>query len=183
MLQEFARQVEQTARDVVDEIHTALPAKVISFDPMKGTAEVKPCGSYGMSDGTCVEYPIITEVPVVFPFSQTAGVGIGFPVRSGDSCLVVMSEVELDEWRSGAAAGGALRFDLSSAIAIPGLLSSGAGLAARACSLNAVVVSAGEAEVAVSGSGVSISGNVTINGSLNVNGNIGCVGSGPWEGD
>lgn len=183
MLQEFVQQVEQTARDVVDEIHTALPGKVISFDPAKGTAQVKPCGSYAMSDGKRVEYPALTEVPVVFPFSQAAGVGVGFPVKSGDSCLVIISEVELDEWRSGEVAVGALRFDLSSAVAIPGLLSAGAGLAARACSLNAVILSAGGAEIAVSGSGVSISGSVTVNGSLSVNGNISCAGSGPWEGD
>ena len=175
MLQDFVEQIERTARDVMDGIHTALPGKVTAFDPAKGVARVKPCGRFTTLDGKSVEYPDLTEVPVLFPFSQTANVGIGFPVRSGDDCLVVLSEVELDQWRGGAKAEGSLRYDLSSAVAIPGLLSAGNGPAARACALNAVVIAAGAAELVIS------SGGITLNGNLSINVNVTCSGSGPWK--
>ena len=98
----------------------------------------------------------MTEVPLVFPFSQTAGIGIAFPVNSGDSCLVIFSEAELDEWRSSAEAEAPLRFDLTNAVAIPGLLSLGCGLVEKACAQTAVV----------------IRGNLEVEGNITSSGNI-----------
>jgi hypothetical protein len=187
MMQEFVQQIEETARAVVDDIHTALPGTVVSFDPGKGTATVKPNGKYLTADRKTLEYPQITDVPVVFPFCQTAGVGIAYPVLKGDSCLIVVSEVELDEWRSGAESEGSLRFDLTSAMCIPGLLEGGGSIISKACSNNAVIVGAGDVEVMVSDSGAVVtSGNtkmtvsdagVAISGDLNVDGNISFTGS------
>ncbi len=157
MMQEFVQQIEETAKSVVYEIHTALPGKIISLNPQGATAQIKPCGKYLTREGKKLEYPILTEVPLVFPFSPAAGAGIAFPVNSGDSCLVIFSEMELDEWRSGAEAGAPLRFDLTSAMAIPGLLSSGQGILEKACAKNAVVI---RGNLEVEGSIVS-SGDIT----------------------
>ena len=46
MLQEFVQQTEETARSVLDEIHTALPGTITKFDAGSGTATVKPVGEY-----------------------------------------------------------------------------------------------------------------------------------------
>ena len=83
MLQEFTQQVEDTARAVMNEIHTALPGNVMSFSPSTGTATVKPEGKYVLSNGKKLDYPTITEVPVVFPYCQSGGVGVAFPVPEG----------------------------------------------------------------------------------------------------
>ncbi len=172
MIQEAVEEIERTAKSVMNEVHTALPGDIVSFDPGKGVAVVKPCGRYVTSGGSSIEYPVITEVPVVFPFSQSAGAGIAFPVKAGDSCLLIISEVELDEWRSGAMSGGSLRFDLTNTVAIPGLLRGGGGLAAKACSSGAVIISAGGAEIAVSGSGIAISGDLTVKGDIKYTGSL-----------
>lgn len=172
MLQEAVEQIEKTAKSVVNEIHTALPGKIVSFDSVKCVATVQPLGRYVMSDGKSLEYPAITEAPVVFPFSQSAGAGIGFPVKAGDGCLIILSEVELDQWRSEAKSEGSLRFDLTNAIAIPGLLRSGGVAVVKACAMNAVVVSAGGSEIVVSGSGITISGNLTVQGNIDCTGSI-----------
>lgn len=172
MQQELVQQIEETAKDVMDGIHTALPAKIISFDPSKCVATIKPYGKYATSDGISLEYPTVTEVPVVFPVSPSTGVGMVFPVKAGDDCLIIVSEVELDEWRSGAESEGTLRFDLTSAIAIPGLLKTANSLAMKACNLNAVILSAGSTEIAVSGSGVAIKGNLTVDGNITYTGSI-----------
>lgn len=182
MMQEVSQQIEETARAVVEEIHTALPGTIVAFYPESGTATVKPSGKYRTADGKRLDYPQITDVPVTFPFCQAAGVGIAFPVAKGDSCLIVISEVELDEWRTGAESEGSLRFDLTSAMCIPGLLEGGGEILSKACQNHAVIVGAGEVEVMVSDAGVIMtSGNtkmtiseagIVVSGDLKVEGNL-----------
>lgn len=187
MMQEFAQQIEETARAVADEIHTALPGTVVTFDPGSGTATVKPDGKYMTADGKRLDYPQITDVPVVFPFCQTTGTGIAFPVLKGDSCLIVISEVELDEWRTGAESEGSLRFDLTNAVCVPGLLEGGGSLISKACKNNAVIAGAGDTEIMVSDSGAVITSGsakitisdtgIAISGDLKVDGNISSTGT------
>ena len=86
--------------------------------------------------------PTITEAPVIFPFCQSSGVGIAFPVKKGDSCIILVSEVELDAWRTGSDSLGSLKFDLSSAMVIPGLLEKSYEPMIRASSGNAVITGA-----------------------------------------
>ncbi len=187
MIQEFTQEVEKTARSVVNEIHTAMPGEIVSFNAGSGTATVKPVGKYVTSDGKELDYPVITEAPLTFPFCQQAGVGVAFPVNKGDSCIIIVSEVELDAWRSGAASEGSLRFDLTSAMVIPGLLEGGSNLIAKAVKLNAVIIGSSGAEVIVGGDDVQVdvggtkltvseSGTV-IGGNLKVKGNISYTGS------
>lgn len=182
MLQEFTAEIEQTAKAVVNEIHTALPGEIVSYNAGAGTATVKPIGKYVTSDGKELNYPTITEAPVCFPFCQNAGVGIAFPVKKGDSCIIIISEVELDSWRSGADSEGSLRFDLTSAMVIPGLLEGGNEASEKAAKENSVIVTAGDVTLSVSGDGckvdtgstvmnitddgVSIKGNLTVTGDV-----------------
>lgn len=186
MLQELSQEIENTARAIVDEVHTALPGEIISFNAGSGLAIVQPNGKYVTSDGKSLAYPTITEVPLVFPFCQQTGVGIAFPVNKGDSCIIIISEVELDEWRSGAESEGSLRFDLTSAMAIPGLLWGGGDLISKAAKQNAVVVGASGAELIVSGDGVDVTvgettfsvsdSGIAARGNLKVKGDIICTG-------
>lgn len=162
MLQEFTAEIEQTAKAAVNEIHTAIPGEIVSYNASLGTATVKPIGKYITSDVKELDYPTITEAPVVFPFCQNAGVGIAFPVKNGDSCIIIISEVELDAWRSGADSEGSLRFDLTSAMVIPGLLEAGSKASEKAVKQNAVVVTAGDVELIVSGDGCKVDTGTTV---------------------
>ena len=181
MLQEFTAEIEKTAKEATNDIHSALPGEIISFDPNTGMAAVKPVGKYVTSNGIKLDYPVITEAPVVFPYCSSGGIGVAFPVNKGDSCMIIISEVELDSWRSGAEAEGSLRFDLTNAMVIPGLLEGGGELIAEAANSNAVVVGTSGAKVIVgdavevkAGSAtLSISeGIITAGCDLKVNGNI-----------
>jgi hypothetical protein len=104
------------------ELHTALPAEVVSFDASLNTVNVQPSIKRKFSDGSLVNLPVIQNVPVCFP---RGGDGIlSFPIRAGDSVLLVFSERSLDVWW---AKGGtvdpadARKHNLSDAIAIPGV--------------------------------------------------------------
>lgn len=187
MVQELTQQIEDTARAVANEIHTALPGNIVSFNPASGMATVRPEGKYTTSSGKKLAYPAISDCPVVFPYCQSGGIGIAFPVVSGDSCLIIISEVELDEWRSGASSDASLRYDLSSAICIPGLLDGGAELVQKAINQNAAVIGAGDTQVVVSSSSVSVvagekkiqvsDSGIDIVGNLTVDGNVKATGS------
>ena len=121
MIQEVVQEIEKTVRDGLKGIHTAMPGEIKSFDPGSGRATVTPNGKFTSSSGKRMAYPAISDVPVAFPVCQSAGVGVAYPVKAGVSCIIIISEVELDEWRSGAESEGSLQFDLSSAMAVPGL--------------------------------------------------------------
>lgn len=164
MLQEFTSEVEKTAKSVVNEIHTALPGEIVSFDG--NVAAVKPLGNFITSDGAILEYPVITEAPVCFPQCTSGNVSICFPLKAGDSCLIIISEVELDAWRSGAKAEGSLRFDLTSGIVIPGLQKGMSETAKKAISENAVVVSNGSTTLKVKPNGVFIEGSLNVTGDV-----------------
>ena len=169
MIQDLAQKVQDVARGVVNDIHTAIPGKIVSYDSLNNLAVIQPVGRFMTMNKKSLEYPRLTDVPLAFPYSQNAGVGITFPVKAGDSCIVIISEVELDQWRSGVESNVPLKFDLTSAMAIPSLILGGATMS-KACNQNAVIITAGNVEISVNKSGVDITGNVTINGNMTVTG-------------
>jgi hypothetical protein len=79
-----------------ENLHTSLPGEIVEYDHSKRKAKVKPLIKFRKRDGTFLEYPIITGVPVVFPCSSTAS--IIFPIKRGDKCLLVFAERSIDEW-------------------------------------------------------------------------------------
>ena len=170
MYQEFAQSVENMAKSVMNDIHTALPGKIMSFSPEKGTAVVKPAGKYLTSDGVSLEYPVISGAPLMFPYCGTASVGLTFPVKTGDDCLIIVSETDLDEWLSGAESEAPLRYDLTSAIVIPGLMPVGNAAMAKANARDAVVIISGAAEIVIANGKIDIKGDVTFDGNVSVNG-------------
>lgn len=170
MMQEFIQEIEDTARAVTDQIHTALPGKIVSYS--SGLASVKPYGKFVTSDGKELDYPVLTEAPVLFPFCPSADVGLFFPIKPGDDCLVIISEVELDAWRSNAESEASLRFDLTSAICIPGLMKKPHGMLNYALDNNAVTLVSGNTVLSVQGSKISITGDLEVNGNINCSGTV-----------
>ena len=107
---------------VLGSVHTCMPAVVVDFDISTQTATVQPSLQINMG-GTLQTLPQISKVPVVFPSTATAWVRL--PVAKGDQVMLHFSEQSLDKWAQGdgspTATGTPHRFDLSDAIAVPGL--------------------------------------------------------------
>jgi hypothetical protein len=111
-------------KSFLDNIHTAIPAIVTKYDYTKQKAHVKPQFNRKFSDGTVLEMPIITNVPVIFPSSGEAS--LIFPVKKGDAVLLIIAERSIDDWllkSQQITPSDPRTFDLSDAIAIPGLMS------------------------------------------------------------
>lgn len=174
VIQELTNEINKTARAAVNNVHTAIPGKVLSLDLKTGLAAVQPYGKYVTSDHVKLDYPVLTDVPLVFPFSQTFGCGIVFPVQPGDDCLVIFSEIGLDAWMSGAESEGLLRFDLSSAVAIPGMIREAGSLVSQANESHAVVISG---NLIVTGN--LVAGGIQMNTHTHTSGEAGSSTSGP----
>lgn len=175
MLQEFVAQVGKAARAAVEGMHTAVPGEITAYDAVTGLARVRPKAKFVKPDGSTMDYPEITDVPVVFPQSQHAA--IAWPIKKGDGCLIVFAEKALDYWRYGQETDTQLSFDLSSAIAIPGLKPEGNPVMQTACEEDAVVVTAGGVTLKVQESGVTIRGNLTVQGEIAASGDVKARGS------
>lgn len=109
----------------LDDLHTAMPGTIESFDAAKQTANVKLLlkKRVALEDGTFADRSmgVAINVPIVFP--AAGAFRITFPVKAGDGVLVVFAEASIDRWQ---AVGGeqptdVRRFHLADAIAIPGL--------------------------------------------------------------
>lgn len=106
----------------LNNLHMAMPAAIISYDYNVQKASVQPLLNKVWTDGTITPYPILENIPVVFP--RAGGGGITFPVIEGDTCLLLFIERSIDLWKT---IGGQVspndsrKFDLSDAVAIMGL--------------------------------------------------------------
>ena len=93
---------------------------IVSFDSTKQTASVQIASLAVFGDKT-VPYPVLTQCPVFVP---SGGNGcLTMPVSSGDSCLVLFNDRDIDNWyESGAvtAPNTARTHDLSDGLVIVG---------------------------------------------------------------
>ncbi len=104
-------------------IHTAFPAKVLSYSVSDQKANVQPLIKKVYKDEKVESYPVIPSVPIMFP--RTATALISLPIKKGDLVLVIIMERSIDQWLESSGEESRptsnRRFDLSDAIAIPGL--------------------------------------------------------------
>ncbi|PHM22168.1 Gp138 family membrane-puncturing spike protein [Xenorhabdus innexi] len=76
------------------DIHTALPARVVSFNGHIATIELMI--TQRLSDGAVIELPPLVDVPVQFP--RAGGFCFTVPVKAGDEGLAIFSERCIDGW-------------------------------------------------------------------------------------
>lgn len=171
VLQELVEQVEKVARSVMEEIHTAIPGNITAFNAGTGLATIKPYGTYTTGAGKKISYPSITGVPIIIPQCPVESIQIAFPIIPGMDCLVIVSEQELDAWLGGGESENDMRFDLTSAIAIPGLSNKGSAALKEACGTKSIVLQNGSTKLSVSKENVEITGNLKVSGDVTA-GNI-----------
>ncbi len=118
----FAGAVEAVITAKLLEMFTAMPGQVESYNATLGLANIQPgIKRKFIKDNETVNLPIINNVPVVFPRSGQAA--LTFPLKKGDSVLLVFSQRSLDNWKLAGGvveAGDPRHHDLSDAFAIPG---------------------------------------------------------------
>jgi hypothetical protein len=109
------------------QVHTAMPCRVQSYDPVLQVADLVPlvrCAVHDPDGGiTHEDYPVLPCVPVVFP--RTSDHFIAFAIQPGDMGVALFCEDAIGHWRAG---GGDVtdpgflgRHHLGAGVFIPGL--------------------------------------------------------------
>lgn len=154
MNSELVQEIKETAQKAAESIHTAVPGTIVSYDPSKGQATVKPQMKFKTRGGKIIDYPQISGVPVVFQQHMGQKATIGFPVKPGDGCTLIISEQSLDYWMYGQDTGTNLKFDLTNAIAIPGLFVKANTVVSEACAQDAIIVDVSGTRLTVKSDGL-----------------------------
>lgn len=142
---------EKTIVSKINQVNTAIPGKIIAYNPGNNRATVQPNGGRTFEDGRTLPYPTISNVPVIFPSGTGGKAGITFPIISGDGCLLVFSQDNMQTYLSKTETDDQRKFQLSDAICIPGLYS---GTTATAVSNpNDVCLSNGDSKVSLGAGG------------------------------
>jgi hypothetical protein len=96
----LAQLLQQAIDNRLLDVHTALIAKVESYDAETQQVNVSPVLKRQVKtlDGTWVseQLPILCNVPVLFP--RAGGFFISFPIQPGDFVQLIFNEVSIDEW-------------------------------------------------------------------------------------
>ena len=79
-------------------LYTSMPGEVVSYDAVNRRADVRAALAIVLNDGTQVDRPVISNVPVVFPAGQNFL--LTFPLEPGDPVLLVFSMRGLSRWKA-----------------------------------------------------------------------------------
>lgn len=107
-----------------DDLHTAMPGIIKSYDAVHKTANVQPAVKMLDDAGIYIQQPLIINCPVYFP--GTSDMVLQYPLKDGDKCLLIFSERSLENWmlQGGAEcddAGDPRRFSLTDGFCLPGI--------------------------------------------------------------
>lgn len=172
MLQELVKAITDTVTSMLNEVHTAIPAEIVDFDPTECTATVLPKAKMVLTNGKIMDYPYITDVPVLFQQGAGQDVAIVFPVKKGDGCLLIVSEQTLDMWRGEGEQYSEMKYALSNAVALPGLFSRPLDDVRDAVKTDSIIIRNGDMKIAISDSHIGINGDVKVRGSIKASGAI-----------
>ena len=112
----------------LSEVNTTLPGSVVAVSGDGSRVVVKPSMPKGLASGEDLPAPEVVQVPVIWPRAQGGKAGMTLPLRPGDGVKLDFAQRSLDGWLGGkpdAVPDDPRRFDLSDAIATPGLAPSG----------------------------------------------------------
>jgi len=158
--------IQTVIASVLENIHTCIPGEIIKYDFSKQRAQVRPLIKKAYNDGTEDTQPIIVNVPIVWPRGTNSM--LHMPLNSGDTVMIYFSERSLEVWldRGGEASPGEERkFDLTDAVAIPGVYPF--NVPSLATNNDDVILIHGGSKLTLKKNGdidISSSGAVTING-------------------
>ncbi len=123
--------IEEMIEHKLDQLFTAMPARVQSYDPVLQVCDLVPLVRFPRRDPdggiTHEDYPVLPCVPVVFP--RTGDHFIAFALQPGDMGLVVFCKEAIGHWRVGSGdvtdPGMVNQHGISNGVFLPGLFHRG----------------------------------------------------------
>ena len=90
------KSISDTVSEMLKEVHTCLPGIINSFNAEKQTVEAQPTIQRVFTKSGPANLPLCVDVPVVV--SGGGDFFITFPIKKGDTCLLLFSERCIDSW-------------------------------------------------------------------------------------
>ena len=106
-----------------ENIHVSMIGKIDSYDPSTNRASITPVGSYTAPDWQEIPYPAIHNVPLQFPCGNGGKSGCTFPVKQGDTCIIIFADHQIENFLSGENSDDMRNHSMNDAYAIPTLFS------------------------------------------------------------
>ena len=124
-------QTNNEAKDAIKEwiakagenIHVSMIGKIETYNPQTNRASITPVGSFTAPDWQEIPYPTIHNVPLQFPCGNGGKSGCTFPVKSGDTCIIIFADHQIENFLSGENSDDMRNHSLNDAYAIPTLFS------------------------------------------------------------
>jgi hypothetical protein len=82
--------------DVFKNLYCHIPGRIQSFDGSEKTASIQLLFVAQLPDGSTMNYPVLVSCPVFT--SQGGGGAFQAPITTGDPCLVVFADRNIDAW-------------------------------------------------------------------------------------
>jgi phage gp45-like len=94
-----AEVINDLMRKISGGIRVAMPASIESYDFKTQKADIKIDMQELYHNGTSLDYPVLSGVPVIFP--RCGGASITMPIMRGDTCLVMFLDRDSTAWLLG----------------------------------------------------------------------------------
>ena len=78
--------ITNTFLSLMEDMHTCIPGVIVNYDYKLAKASVKPLLQRAYIDDETLVMPVLHEVPVIFPRTQSAG--ITFPINVREILLL-----------------------------------------------------------------------------------------------
>lgn len=98
MRTDFFEGIESHIRPHLNQLYTCTPAIVDSYNPEDCTVNVYPAIYHPDRDGVIMKEPFLEKVPL--HFQATRELGITFPIKKGDTVLLVFGHSDAELWLS-----------------------------------------------------------------------------------
>lgn len=120
---EFKDAIKKWIKKGGEDVHVSMIGKIETFDPQTNRASITPVGKFTAPDWQEIPYPTIHNVPLQFPCGNGGKSGCTFPVRTGDTCIIIFSDHQIENFLSGEKSDDMRNHSLNDAYAIPTLFS------------------------------------------------------------
>ena len=120
---EFKDAIKEWIRKGGENIHVSMIGKIETYNPQTNRASITPVGSFTAPDWQEIPYPTIHNVPLQFPCGNGGKSGCTFPVKTGDTCIIIFSDHQIENFLSGEKSDDMRNHSLNDAYAIPTIFS------------------------------------------------------------
>lgn len=120
---EFKSAIKEWIRKGGENIHVSMIGKIETYNPQTNRASITPVGTMTCPDWQELPFPTIHNVPIQYPCGNGGKSGCTFPIKQGDTCIIIFADHQIENFLSGEKSDDMRNHSMNDAYAIPTLFS------------------------------------------------------------